>query len=112
MLRTRPHTYTRARARTHARKHLRIRTCRVLSRIRLLMMSQGPRLAIFGQTCNHFSPQYNFETAGLLATKLGIALGIHPEKQARMVRPRPSASVAALAPLQRREDCENTFLCN
>ncbi len=78
----------------------------------LRLLSQGPRLAIFGQTCNHFSPQYNFETAGLLAAKLGMALGIHLEKQARVVWPRPSASVAALAPLQRREDCENTFLCN
>eukprot|EP01043_Picozoa_sp_COSAG02_P080496 COSAG02_NODE_19167_length_896_cov_1.755332_1_plen_132_part_10 len=35
--------------------------------------------AIFIQTCNHFSPQYNSETAGLplLATKFRMSLGIH-----------------------------------
>jgi hypothetical protein len=61
---------------------------------------------------NHFSPQYNFETAGLLATKFGMAPEIHLKKQARKVWPRPSASVAALVPLQRRGGRENTFLYN
>eukprot|EP01043_Picozoa_sp_COSAG02_P028730 COSAG02_NODE_1756_length_11052_cov_5.309230_1_plen_42_part_10 len=42
----------------------------------MLRLRKGPRLAIFRQTCDHFSPQYNFETAGLLATKFGMALGI------------------------------------
>ena len=71
--------------------------------------SRGPRLAIFIQTCNHFLPQYNSETAGLLATKFGMALRIHLEKQARMVRPRSSASVAALATLERHGGCGHFF---
>jgi hypothetical protein len=75
----------------------------------MLRLRKGPRLAILRQTCNHFSPQCNFETVRLLATKFGMALGIHLEKQARMVRPRPSARVAALAPLQRRGGCGNTL---
>ena len=67
-------------------------------------------MAIFIQTCNHFLPQYNSETAGLLATKFGMALGIHLKNLPHMMRPRPSASDAALAPLQRRGGCGN-FLC-
>jgi hypothetical protein len=59
--------------------------------------SRGPRLAIFGQTCNHFSPQYNSETAGLLTTKSGMALGIHVKNLAHVMRPRPSASDARTA---------------
>ncbi len=64
---------------------------------------------IFGQTCKHFSPQYNSETAGLLATKSGMALGIHLKNLAHVVRPRPRASVVALATLERRGDCGNTM---
>ncbi len=64
---------------------------------------------IFIQTCNAFLPQYNSETAGLLTTRFGIALGNHLKKRARMVRPRSDASVTALAPLQRRGGCGNTF---
>eukprot|EP01043_Picozoa_sp_COSAG02_P043757 COSAG02_NODE_3842_length_6160_cov_48.195842_5_plen_87_part_00 len=75
---------------------------------RVLRLSQGARLAIFGQTCKHFSPQYNSETAGLLATKSGMALGNHPKKLPHVMRPRPSASVVALATLERRGGCGNT----
>ena len=75
----------------------------------MLRPSRGPRLAIFIQTCKHFLPQYNSETAGLLATKFGMALGIHLENLPHMMRPRPSASVVALAPLQRRGGCGNTY---
>ena len=77
---------------------------------RVLRPSRGPRLAIFIQTCNAFLPQYNSETAGLLATKFGMALGIHLKNLPHMMRPRPSASVVALAPLQRREGCGNTIV--
>jgi hypothetical protein len=73
----------------------------------VLRPSRGPRLAIFIQTCNAFLPQYNSETAGLLATKFGMALGIHLKNLPHMMRPRPSASDAALAPLQRRGGCGN-----
>jgi hypothetical protein len=55
--------------------------------------------------CNAFLPQYNSETAGLLATKFGMARGIHLKNLPRMMRPRPSASDAALVPLQRRGGC-------
>ena len=65
-------------------------------------------MAIFGQTCNQFSPQYNSETAGLLTTKSGMALGIHLKNLAHVMRPRPSASVVALATLERRGGCGNT----
>jgi hypothetical protein len=76
---------------------------------RVLRPRKGPRLAIFGQTCNQFSPQYNSETAGLLTTKSGMALGIHLKNLAHVMRPRPSASVVALATLERRGGCGNFF---
>ena len=65
-------------------------------------------MAIFGQTCKHFSPQYNSETAGLLATKSGMALGIHVKNVAHVMRTHPGASVVALATLERRGGCGNT----
>eukprot|EP01043_Picozoa_sp_COSAG02_P014774 COSAG02_NODE_615_length_19511_cov_64.132701_9_plen_238_part_00 len=61
------------------------------------------------QTCNAFLPQYNSETVGLLTTRFGMALGNDLEKQAHVMRPRPNASVAALAPLERRGGCGNFF---
>ena len=75
----------------------------------MLRPSRGPRLGIFGQTCKHFSPQYNSETTGLLATKSGMALRIHLKNLAHVVRPHPSASVVALATLERRGGCGNFF---
>ena len=38
-----------------------------------------------------------------------MALGNHLKKQAHVMRPRPNASVAALAPLERRGGCGNFF---
>ena len=66
-------------------------------------------MGIFGQTCNAFLPQYNSETVGLLTTRFGMVLGNHLKKQAHVMRPRPNASVAALAPLERRGGCGNFF---
>jgi hypothetical protein len=73
----------------------------------VLRPSRGARLGIFGLTCKHFSPQYNSETAGLLATNSGLR--IHLKNLAHVVRPRPSASVVALATLERRGGCGNTY---
>jgi hypothetical protein len=47
------------------------------------------------------------ETAGLLTTKSGMALEIHLKNLPYVMRPRPSASVAALATLERHGGCGN-----